>query len=156
MARRKPLYRPEFADEAYRLRLLRLDEREIADFFGVSPSTLKSWGIKFPEFGKAIREGGLSADAQVAQAMHKRATGFYAQEIHISTYEGQVIATPVDKYYAPDPAAGRYWLNNRTGGKWKDKMEITGDEARPPKAMVLVVTEGDIDVPEGGEDDEDG
>lgn len=118
---RKTKYKPEYKEEAYKLSLLRAIDEDIADFFGVSVSTLTTWKKKYPTFLASIKKGKIKADAEIAHSLFNRAKGYSHPDVHISNYKGEITTTNITKHYPPDTAAAFIWLKNRAG--WKDKQE---------------------------------
>ena len=106
-------YKPEYADLAYKFALLGVTDKQLADFLDVTEKTVNNWKHEYPEFLQSLKDGKEFADAKVAEALYKKATGF--------SYE--------DKYYPPDTAAAFIWLKNRAG--WKDRQELTGADGGP-------------------------
>lgn len=74
-------------------------EIEIAEQFGVSPTTITTWKQIHPEFLAAIRSSKEEADSAVERSLYQKAV------------KGDVIAC-------------RYWLSNRQPFKWREKQEI--------------------------------
>lgn len=121
-------YKPEYAEQARKLCLLGATDAEMADFFDVDERTVNRWKNDFPEFCQSIKKGKLLADANVADRLYQRAMGYEAPDVDIRVVEGQIIETPLTKYYPPDTPAAIYWLNNRQRAKWRNKheQEISG------------------------------
>jgi hypothetical protein len=117
-------YDPKFNKQVFKLALLGAKDTEIADFLEIQESTLNEWKLKYPEFSASIKRGKAEADAQVANKLFKRATGYKAPDTHFSAFEGVVTATPYTKHYPPDPTAAIFWLKNRQPKLWRDKQEI--------------------------------
>lgn len=126
--RRTPLYDKEaHCVRAKRLAMLGLTNFEIADYFGISESTLNKWAQVHPEFGKALRSGKIEADAKVAEAVYKRAIGYdnpNAVKIFQGTETTGPIKVPYTEHYPPDVQAQRMWLNNRQSNRWRDRQEV--------------------------------
>lgn len=120
---RPSAYDPKFAGQAEKLCKLGAIDAELADFFGVSEQTLNSWKHQFPEFLESLKRGKVLADAEVAEKLYQRAIGYEHPDTHFSAYEGEVTATPMVKYYPPDPTAAIFWLKNRRLSNWRDKTE---------------------------------
>lgn len=148
-------YQNKYAEQVYKLCLLGATDQEIADFFDVDVSTIGNWKNAYPEFLEAIKRGKITADADVASSLFKRANGYQYDEV---TYEKigdgdsitEVTATGtetvkqdrfkkkvVTKEMAPDVAAQNIWLKNRRGKvkdggqRWADKHEVTGEGGGP-------------------------
>ncbi len=118
---RKTSYKPEYKEEVYKLCLLGAIDEDIADFFGVSVTTLNAWKKRYPTFLKSIKRGKAHADACVAQALFHRACGYTHPEVKVFCSDGDIVAFDTFKHYPPDTAACFIWLKNRAG--WKDKQE---------------------------------
>lgn len=118
-------------EQAKKLCLLGATDKELADFFQVSESTLREWKGQHPEFSAALKEGKEMADATVGQRLFQRACGFSHPDTHFSNYQGVVTATPYTKHYAPDTTACIFWLKNRRPDLWRDRVEHTGKDGGP-------------------------
>ncbi len=137
-AGRPTLYREEYPEQARKLCLLGATDKELADFFGVEESTLNNWKHAHPNFMESIKRGKMQADADVADRLFQRAMGYEHQDVHISSYQGDITETPIIKYYAPDPTAAIFWLKNRQRDKWRDKTEteLTGKNGGPLQCIL--------------------
>jgi hypothetical protein len=122
-AGRPSKYRDEFAEQARKLCLLGATDPEIAAFFEVHVDTISEWKNVHEQFSAAIKSGKEQADANVADRLYQRAMGYVHPDVHISNYQGDVTITPIEKHYAPDPAAAIFWLKNRQRAKWRDKID---------------------------------
>lgn len=121
-------YKSEYVVQVEKLCLLGATDKDIADFFEVSESTLNNWKNEHPEFLESIKKGKMLADANVAERLYKRALGYEAPDIDIRVIENQIVETPLIKHYPPDPTSAIFWLKNRQPEKWRDKQvqEISG------------------------------
>ena len=128
-------YRPEYAEQAYKLCLLGATDDRMADFFGVSKQTINAWKGEFPKFLDSITQGKEKADAEIAESLFHRAKGYSHPDTHVSNFQGQVTLTPLVKYYPPDTPAASLWLRNRQPKLWRDKVEqeISGPDGGPIK-----------------------
>jgi hypothetical protein len=124
-AGRPPLYKKEFAQQAYELCLLGLTDDEMARVFGVDARTINRWKVDHPEFCQSIKDGKDVADAKVASRLFKRAMGYEHQAVKIvadaKTKEEHIVE--YTERYPPDTAAAIFWLKNRQKAKWRDKTE---------------------------------
>lgn len=111
-------YTKDTAMQAEKLCKLGATDKELADFFGVSESTLNRWKEDHSEFWESIKKGKLLADATVADSLYQRAVGYQHPEDDIKVVAGEIVITPTTKHYPPDPVAGIFWLTNRQRGKW--------------------------------------
>jgi Asp-tRNA(Asn)/Glu-tRNA(Gln) amidotransferase A subunit family amidase len=121
---RKPKYKPEYAEQAFKLCLLGATDKELADFFEVKESTINDWKKKRKEFSESIKNGKEKADAEVAKSLFKRATGYKQEVVKVFQFQGQPIIVPVTEEVAPDTGACMAWLKNRQKAKWRDKKDV--------------------------------
>jgi hypothetical protein len=42
----------------------------------------------------------------------------------IRVVQGEIVQTPIRKFYPPDTTAAIFWLKNRKPGEWRDKQEL--------------------------------
>ncbi|KRG65173.1 terminase [Stenotrophomonas humi] len=122
-------YSQELDEQAERLCRLGATDKDIAQFFGVTETTLNNWKLRHPSFLESLKRGKDEVDSQVEQSLFRRATGYSHDDVHISSYQGAVTLTPIIKHYPPDPTAMIFWLKNRQPDRWRDKREGTdGDD----------------------------
>lgn len=115
-------------------------DKDMAGFFGVSEQTFHTWKKAHPDFLDALKEGKQRADAEVADRLFKRATGYSHIDTKFATFEGKITdSKEYVKHYAPDTIACIFWLKNRRPDLWRDKvgLEHTGPNGGP------IQTEGD-------------
>lgn len=109
---------------AYKFTLLGATDKKLAEFFLVDERTINRWKQEYPEFCQSLKRGKEVADATVADALFKRAVGYTCPDVHVSTYEGQAIITPIQKHYPPETAAAIFFLKNRRPDLWRDKQVL--------------------------------
>lgn len=134
-------FRDEFCEQAKKLCRLGATDKEIADFFGVDVATVNRWKLAHPKFRESLKEGKDAADAEVADRLFKRATGYSHPDTKFATFEGKITdAKEYEKHYAPDTIACIFWLKNRRPDLWRDKvgLEHSGPNGGP------IQTEGDF------------
>ena len=117
-------YKVEFNRQAEKLCLLGSTDKEMADFFDVSESTINLWKQKHPEFSESIKRGKISADANVASRLYKRAIGYEHDDVKIFNDNGEPLIVPMIKHVQPDTTAAIFWLKNRQPARWRDKQEV--------------------------------
>lgn len=117
-------YREEYNDLANKFAKLGATDKQMADFFNVAESTFHKWKLDYPKFSESIKEGKLTADANVAHALYHRAIGYEHPEDDIRSVNGEIVITPTIKHYPPDSTAALFWLKNRRKEDWRDKSEI--------------------------------
>lgn len=159
MAGRPTEYQDKYVEQVYKLCLLGATDAEIATFFEVEETTINNWKIAHPEFFESIKAGKITADAEVASSLFKRANGYRYDEV---TYEkigdgesitevgdAEIVTIKQDKFkkkvvtkeVSPDVAAQNIWLKNRRGKvaadaqRWADKHET---ELSGPGGVPLV------------------
>ena len=118
-------YRPEYPEQAFKQCLAGANDKDLADFFGIAESTLNVWKKKHPEFAERLSGGKEVACGEVANAVYKRAVGF---EVKVQKMKPDGTVVEVLEYVPPDVAAGKYFLNNRSGrtGKvWHNDPEVS-------------------------------
>lgn len=126
-------YKDEYADQAEKLCRLGATDKEMADFFNVSKSTLNLWKLEHQEFSDSLKKGKIVSDTMVSEALYKKATGFsYMEEIGFKCKaydkQGRQVETVQTKMVArimpPDSTACFFWLKNRKPNAWRDKQDI--------------------------------
>lgn len=164
---RPSAYQTKFNQQAYKLALLGATDKEMADFFEVAESTFHLWKLDHPKFSEAINKGKIKADAEVANSLFKRATGFEYDEVTFEkvgdqetvtmTTAGEIKAEQtyrkkvVTKFVPPDVAAQNIWLKNRRSKArvdkgafhWADKQEVglTDDDGANVQPFLLLPTD---------------
>jgi hypothetical protein len=114
-------YQEDYAKQAYKLCLLGATDNELANFFDVSEQTINNWKADHPVFFESLKKGKIAADAQVAESLYNRATGYTCKDTHVSNFQGAITLTELDKHYPPDVVAAIFWLKNRQSDNWRDK-----------------------------------
>ena len=117
-------YKPEYAEQAYKLACEGYTDRKIADFFKVRERTINNWKQDHPEFFQSLKKGKDEFDTDVIeQSLAKRASGYQYKEVTktISKEGKKVTIKEVTKEVAPDPTSIIFWLKNRRPTRWRDK-----------------------------------
>lgn len=153
------LYKPEYAEQAYRVCLLGATNENLALFFDVAVSTIHEWRNTHVEFSDAIRRGKIAADVEVAgslfgttkdrtiikQVPFKTKNVFYNDEGKRIEREGVEIIE-VKEVIPADFRAQQFWLKNRQPKDWKDKQEVDhtsgGQRITQPAAIEIVNPNG--------------
>ena len=117
-------YKPEHAEQAYKLCLLGAKDKEIADILGICEATLNNWKEEYPECLESIKRGKTEADANVANSLYKRATGYKINTVKVFQFQGEPVIVPVTEEIAPDTGAAMAWLKNRRKENWRDTQQI--------------------------------
>lgn len=133
--------------EAYELALLGATDKEIAAVMDVNVDTIERWKQNHPEFLAKLKEGKLAADAKVAQALFKCATGYYYPEDHISVAkDGKVTVTTIQKFKPIEAWAAKQWLATRRRGDWSETkhLEVTTTNININKIDISVFTKEEM------------
>lgn len=119
-------YKAEYAEQAIKLCRLGATDKELGDFFDVSEQTINTWKKAHPEFLESIKAGKALADAEVADKLFKRATGYEHNAVKISSSpDGREHVTEFVERYPPDTTAMIFWLKNRRPDLWRDRIDNT-------------------------------
>lgn len=108
----------------YKLCVLGLKKKDIAMALGITPITLSKWVQTHPSVAKAMAEGSLVCQANVAEAVYKRAVGFTKTIEEVRVVQGEVLRVKVQKYFPPNMQAAVYFLNNRAPNYWGSVKEV--------------------------------
>lgn len=125
-------YREEFSAQVAKLCRLGATDKEIGEFFDVCEATVNNWKTDHPEFLESIKKGKSAADAEVADRLYKRATGYSHVDTKFASFEGKITdSVEYIKHFTPDTIACIFWLKNRRPDLWRDKVEVTGKDGGP-------------------------
>jgi len=126
-------YKPEYTKQAYHLALLGATDVQMAAAFDITEKTLHNWRNTIPEFLQSTKKGKEIADANVARALYRRATGYKWKEQRLVKQGGEEVLVDVVRKVPPDTAAICYWMNNRQKGLWSNvqKIEVTDGNSKP-------------------------
>lgn len=105
-----------------------LIDKQIAEYIGISVQTLNVWKKQYPSFSESLKKGKDVVDAQVENALLKRALGYEYEEVS-EKYEGdQLVERKVTKkQVVPDTTAQIYWMKNRKPSIWRDKPYVDAE-----------------------------
>jgi hypothetical protein len=132
-------YKEEYCYQAEKLCRLGAKDTELAEFFGISVSTLNLWKLKHEDFSESLKKGKIISDVSVSESLFTKANGFkYMEEIGFKckSYDEQgrqvehVETKMVAKYMPPDTTACIFWLKNRRPDLWRDKPKEDEDDNR--------------------------
>lgn len=134
-------YQEEYAEQAYKLCLLGMNDAELAKYFEVTEQTINNWKISHEEFFESLTRGKIIADAEVATSFNKIARGYQYNEVSYeritpkdsdddSTMQDQYLKRITIKEVVPNQAAAMSWLKNRQPDKWRDKKEVELNDLR--------------------------
>lgn len=145
---RPTLYKPEYADLAFKFCLLyrNATNEKLAELFDVSVGTISNWRQEHVEFLSAIKRGSKEATATVAKSLYERANGYEheAEKIFYDSKTGKVVRVPYTEKYPPDTQAGRLFLMNKEPEEWRDKVTVEIDDPKKVLAGLLGISEEEI------------
>ena len=120
-------YRAEYAQQAVKLCRLGATDKDLATFFDVSEQTLNAWKKAHPAFLESLKEGKAVADAEVAEKLFRRATGYEHKAVKIvaDAKTGAEHQVEYIERYPPDTTAAIFWLKNRRPDLWRDRIDNT-------------------------------
>lgn len=146
-------YKPELPEQAAKLCRLGATDRELAEFFGVSESTLNLWKSEHPEFSESLKRGKAESDARVEQSLYRRALGYSHDAVKIlMTKDGDVYREEYVEHYPPDTVACIFWLKNRQPEHWRDKFDVETGVGRERATQLLGLVEQRLAALEGAPD----
>lgn len=135
-------YDPSMNEQAMKLALLGLTDAEIGEFFGVDERTINRWKDDHPAFCQSLNAGKVSADADVAASLYRRAMGEVVfVEKRYKDKDGNYETVRLSQQVPADPGAAKLWLTNRQPEKWRDKREVdhsSRDGSMSPKPVLDV------------------
>lgn len=106
-------------------------EKEVYDKLGISHESFYKYKKEKSEFAEVLKRGKEPADMEVERALHKRALGYFYDEITTETIEGEngIITKEkkITKHIAPDVSAQIYWLSNRKNNTWKRNPDLNNN-----------------------------
>lgn len=132
-------YKEEYADQALKLCRLGATDKDLADFFEVNEDTINEWKKVHAVFSESLKGGKQLADAEVANKLFHRATGYSHEAVKIvadaKTKEEHIVN--YTEHYPPDTTAAIFWLKNRRPDIWRDRIDSTHNVriTRPAKEM---------------------
>lgn len=112
------------------------DEKIAREIIGITPQTLCEWKNRFPELAEAIKSGRQRPLAKVVEALQFNCLGGKVTLKKVAMkktveYENgkrlREVTEPVEVeeevYVKPDTTAQIFYLKNRDGSNWRDKVQ---------------------------------
>jgi hypothetical protein len=122
-------FHPAMCDEAHNYCLLGATNDQLADFFGVSPSTIDNWIAGRRDFEAAVKSGRVIADAKVARGLYVRAVGYDRKVEREVILGGELKPVTSTVHYPANVQACIFWLRNRRRQTWRDPGRDPGRDA---------------------------
>jgi hypothetical protein len=137
----RTVWKTEYVRHVFYLSLLGATDVQIAQTFGVDPSTVERWKRDKPEFLESMRRGKMEADGKVVYSLFLAAVGYsHPDEViltnRVKEYndEGKVVKeytkplrVKTVKNYPPNVTAALKWLQARQPEVWGNRLEVKGD-----------------------------
>lgn len=107
-------------------------DEDVRERLGIAESTFYEYKKQFSEFSELLKKSKDFVDAQVENALLRRALGYEFKEITKELRDGELVPTKiVTKHMPSDTAALIFWQKKRRPDKWRDKpKEEEGTEDR--------------------------
>ncbi len=121
-------FEPEMCAQAHNYCLLGATNDELAEFFGVHPSTIDRWIAERADFADAVRHGRVVADARVAHGLYDRAVGYDRTIERSAIVGGDLKPVTSTIHYPPNVQACIFWLCHRRRKTWGDRVPASADE----------------------------
>lgn len=133
-------YQESFVEQAAKLVRLGATDRDIADFFEVTETTINNWKLQYPDFLESLKRTKEEVDAQVERSLFHRAMGYSHPAVKMFNIAGEIVEKEYIEHYPPDPTSMIFWLKNRQPDKWRDRREA------PPEPSTTGLNDPDGDV----------
>ena len=146
-------YNDAYTEQAYKLCLLGATDKDLADFFDVTETTINNWKLEFVEFFESIRKGKKIADMEVANSLYQttqdrvvfeqvpfKTKNVYWNDEGKRVEEEKVEIIEVEKIIPADFRSQQFWLKNRSSNNWRDKQEV--DHTTQGKPIIINLGSG--------------
>lgn len=119
-------YKEEFVEMAYEFLQEGKTMKQLAQFLGISKSTLYQWKDKYDKLSDAISRGRAKADDLIEESCYEAARGMWIEEEQAfqNKTTGEITIITVRKQLPPNPILTKYWLNNRKPQEWREKKDV--------------------------------
>lgn len=141
-------YKPEYAEQYYKLALLGLTDKKISEYFEVNESTIYEWKQEYPNFSKAGKNAKELADSAIVESLYKRACGY---NVTLTKKEDGTNGSKVveeEKHIPADPVSMIFWLKNRHPELWRNAPEPQGEDMKDRQSFNLTLRIEDASSPE--------
>ncbi len=117
-------YKRTYVTQAKKLCRLGATDYELADFFGVTVSTLYMWKYTHKDFSEALVIGKEEANSRVERSLYAKATGYTFDSEKVFQYQGEIIRATTVEHVPPSEGAAMLWLKNRKKDEWRDTQDF--------------------------------
>lgn len=141
---RPPVYSPAIDEIARRFYILGYEDKELADYLGVTEFTITEWARTSPSFSMIRARSKSDADQEIELSLRSRAIGYThkAEKIHYDKDRGEFVRTEYTQHYPPDPQSASFYLMNRNRQRWKDARALSREGEDDNAATKIIVTGG--------------
>lgn len=106
-----------------------LIDEQIAHNMGINRRTLSEWKKKYEPISHALKKGKEVVDAEVENALLKRALGYTIEIEEDKIDKDGCVHTLKKQVHIPgETLAQIFWLKNRKPKEWRDKVEVKNDD----------------------------
>jgi hypothetical protein len=134
-------YQSDYCRQAELLTRMGATDKDLAEFFRVSPQTIGTWKHAHPEFLESLKAGKDVVDGKVVKSLLQRALGCSHPAVKIFNNNGEPMIVEYTQYYPPDVTACIFWLKNRDPLRWRDRHEVRRQSAGPLQISQLTDVE---------------
>ncbi len=138
---RKTLFKQSMIEQTRDLVLMGYTHEKVAEFFGVSISSITKWKSMYKEFATVLNINRDDYDSKVVRSLYEIATGYdYVEkkkETEQPEFDGgkvKVKITKTKKHIPPNVGAIKVWLYNRRPSEFKPEPALSsqGGGEQPP------------------------
>lgn len=116
MTGRPTEYKPEYDRQAKTACKLGATDKDLAELFNVSETTINNWKLQYPSFLESLKAKSYSND-RVKESLFNRANGVVVTQEKYD--EDGALVEVIKKQMPPDTGACVVWLANRDPENWK-------------------------------------
>lgn len=116
-------YRVAFVSVARHVAALGGLDHQLADALGISVQTVRKWKQKYPDFAAACEVSDEEKLEAVKRSLYHRAIGYSHMGVKILSTPGGIAQVPFVEHFAPDVAAIKYFLGNKSKGEFVERVE---------------------------------
>ena len=134
----KSQYKAEYAAIAEKLcQGLGATDVDVADYFDVTPKTIRRWRHAHPKFDAAMQISIAKANANVEVSLYKQAMGYWIDTEEIKVIEGKIVRVPTKTFVPPSTTAGIFWSKVKMGWRENDMPKPPEDETKQLEGMCI-------------------